>query len=268
MLTIERGSGRPLVFVPGLQGRWEYMAPAIDALAQSNRVITFPLCDEPSARAPFDPGGGFASYLAQIEAVLDLKEIDRAVICGISFGGLIALRFAAECPSRVSALVMASTPGPWFHLKRRHRLYARLPWLFGPLFAAESPSRLKAEVKAALPGEAERRAFMRKQLLTFRKAPLSASRMASRALLIESYDRAADATRISCPTLIVHGETSLDFVVDANESANYSHLIKDAKAVMLGETGHLGSITKPHEFAGVVRHFLDAALKDSRHSAA
>jgi 3-oxoadipate enol-lactonase len=268
MLTIERGSGRPLVFVPGLQGRWEYMAPAIDALAQSNRVITFPLCDEPSAEAPFDPRGGFASYAAQIEDVLDLKDIDRAVICGISFGGLIALRFAAECPSRVSALVLASTPGPSFRLKRRHRLYARLPWLFGPLFAAESPSRLKMEVKAALPDEAERRAFMRKQLLTFREAPLSVSRMAGRALLIESYDRAADAARVICPTLVVHGEPSLDFVVDANETANYSHLIKDARAVMIEETGHLGSITKPRQFATVVGTFLDTALTDSHNSAA
>lgn len=268
MLTIERGSGLPLVFVPGLQGRWEYMAPAIDALAQSNRVVTFPLCDEPSAEAPFDSRAGFASYVAQIEAVLDLKGIDRAVICGISFGGLIALRFAADCPSRVSALVMASTPGPSFHLKRRHRLYARLPWLFGPLFAAESPSRLKREVRAALPDEAARRAFMRTQLLTFRAAPLSVSRMAGRALLIESHDRAADAARISCPTLIVHGEPSLDFVVDARETADYSHLIKDARAVMIEETGHLGAITKPQQFAGVVGHFLDSSLKDSRHSAA
>ena len=268
MLTIERGSGRPLVFVPGLQGRWEYMAPAIDALAQSNRVITFPLCDEPSADAPFDARDGFASYVAQIEAVLDRKDIDRAVICGISFGGLIALRFAAECSSRVSALVMASTPGPSFHLKRRHRLYARLPWLFGPLFAAESPSRLKAEVKAALPDQADRRAFMRSQLLTFRAAPLSASRMAGRALLIEAYDRGADAARITCPTLIVHGEPALDFVVDANETANYSHLIKDAQVAIIEETGHLGSITKPQQFASVVRNFLDTALKDSHNSAA
>ncbi len=108
--------------------------------------------------------------------------IERAAICGISFGGLIALRVAATMPARASALVLASTPGPQFHLKTRHRLYARMPWLFGPLFAAESPSRLRAEVKAALPDETERRGFMRRQLRTFRDAPLSVSRMATRAL--------------------------------------------------------------------------------------
>lgn len=268
MLIIERGSGAPLVFVPGLQGRWEYMAPAIDALASGSRVITFPLCDEPSAQAPCRPAAGLDAYVGHIEAVLDAMQIDRAVLCGISFGGLIALRFAAERASRVSALVMGSTPGPRFHLKRRHRLYARLPWLFGPLFVAESPKRLKAEVAAALPDEEARRAFIRKQVATFREAPLSMSRMAGRALLIESYDRAADCRRIVCPTLIIHGEPTLDFVVDANETANYSRLIKDARSVVLERTGHLGSITRPRQFAMAVHQFIDSIGKDSRHSAA
>src|SRR5204863_2957730 len=128
--------------------------PAVDVLAESYRVITFPLCDEKAAAAPFRRGDGFNPYAAQVEAVLDEKKIDRAAVCGISFGGLIALRFAASAPSRVSALVLASVPGPGFHLKRRHRLYARVPWLFGPLFAAESPSRLRVEVHPALPDQA------------------------------------------------------------------------------------------------------------------
>jgi 3-oxoadipate enol-lactonase len=268
MVTIERGSGEPLVFIPGLQGRWEYMQPAVDALSQSRRVITFPLCDEPVARAAFQRQKGFDSYAAQVAAVLDAAQIERAAICGISFGGLIALRFAATMPGRTSALVLASTPGPRFHLKVRHKLYARVPWLFGPLFAAESPTRLRAEVKAALPDDTERHRFMRRQLQTFRHAPLSISRMAARALLIESYDRAADCARVACPTLVVHGEPSLDFVVDANETANYGHLITGARVVMMERTGHLGAITQPRRFADIVSAFLDATRKDSRHSAA
>jgi 3-oxoadipate enol-lactonase len=268
MVTIERGSGEPLVFIPGLQGRWEYMRPAVDALSQSRRVITFPLCDEPVARAAFQRQKGFDSYAAQVAAVLDAAQIERAAICGISFGGLITLRFAATMPGRTSALVLASTPGPRFHLKVRHKLYARVPWLFGPLFAAESPSRLRAEVKAALPDETERRQFMRKQMHTFRRAPLSVSRMAARALLIESYDRTADCASVACPTLVVHGEPSLDFVVDANETASYGRLIPGAHVVMLERTGHLGSITQPRRFADIVSSFLDAARKDNQHSAA
>src|SRR5258708_1793303 len=156
MLTIERGSGEPLIFIPGLHGRWEYMRPAVDALAQSHRVITFPLNDEPSADSPFPRRAGLDAYVAHVRAILDATQIERATICGVSFGGLIALHFAAMMPERASALVTASTPGPRFHLRRRHRLSARWPWLFGLLFAAESPFRLRAEIKAAA-GTATRR---------------------------------------------------------------------------------------------------------------
>jgi pimeloyl-ACP methyl ester carboxylesterase len=268
VVTVERGSGEPLIFVPGLQGRWEYMRPAIDALSETHRVITFPLCDEPAAQASFHRERGLDGYVAQVESVLDALTIERAAICGVSFGGLIALRLAATLPARASALVLASTPGPRFHLKTRHRLYARMPWLFGAVFAAESPSRLRVEVKAALPNETRRREFLRRQLLTFREAPLSASRMGKRALLIESYDRIADCARVACPTLVVHGEPSLDYVVDANETASYGQLIPGARVVMMERTGHLGSITDPQRFAEIVNGFLDTARKESRHSAA
>src|SRR5689334_15959135 len=105
MRTFECGHGDPLVFIPGLQGRWEYMRPAVEALAETRRVITFPLCDEPSATAHFDRNRGLDSYVDQIEAALDAASVPRATICGISFGGLIALRFAATHPQRTSALV-------------------------------------------------------------------------------------------------------------------------------------------------------------------
>jgi pimeloyl-ACP methyl ester carboxylesterase len=269
MLTIDRGTGEPLILIPGLQGRWEYMRPAVDALARSHRVITFSLGDEPSACVPFDlDHRGLDGYVAHIEAVLNNLKIDRAAICGVSFGGLIALRCAATMTERTSALVLASTPGPRFHLKKRHRLYSRVPWLFGPLFAAESPARLRRELSAALPDERERRQFINDAVKTFREAPLSAPRMARRALLIESYDRFADCVRVTCPTLVVHGDPSLDFVVDASETANYGHLISGARVVMMERTGHLGSVTQPQRFADIVGSFLDSARKDSQHSAA
>jgi pimeloyl-ACP methyl ester carboxylesterase len=269
MLTIDRGTGEPLILIPGLQGRWEYMRRAVEALSKSHRVITFSLCDEPSACAPIDlDHRGLDGYVAHIEAILNTLKVDRAAICGVSFGGLIALRFAATMMERTSALILASTPGPRFHLKTRHKLYAHVPWLFGPLFAAESPSRLRAEMSAALPDERERRRFINDAVKTFREAPLSAPRMARRALLIESYDRVTDCACITCPTLVIHGDPSLDFVVDADETANYGRLISGARIVMMERTGHIGSITQPQRFAEIVSGFLDSARKDSRHSAA
>ena len=55
MKIVDRGGGTPIVVIPGAQGRWEWMKPAIDVLAQRCRVITFSLADEPSADAPLRP---------------------------------------------------------------------------------------------------------------------------------------------------------------------------------------------------------------------
>ena len=268
MHIIERGSGEPLVLIPGVQGRWEYMRRTIDALAESYRVLTFPLCDEPTAQAAFDPNHVIDSFATQVERVLDTRGIARAAICGASFGGIVALRVAARTPSRVSALVMASTPGPHWHLRARHRFYTRLPWLFGPVFAAESPWRLRREINIALPARIDRRRFRIEQARTLMRAPLSFSRMAIRARAIELHDRRADCALVACPTLIIHGDPALDHVVNTGGTSEYAQLIRGARVAMMEGTGHLGCITRPREFAAVVRAFLSASQQDSHHSAA
>jgi pimeloyl-ACP methyl ester carboxylesterase len=268
MEIVERGSGDPLVLIPGLQGRWEYLGPAIESLAASYRVLTFPLCDEPASRMPIDPTPGIDRFANQVEQVLNALSIHEAAICGISFGGLIALRFAARHPDRTSALILVSTPGPQWHLRPRHGVYARLPHIFGPIFLAESPFRLRQEVRVALPDTAGRSRFVKQQLRALVSAPLSMSRMAARARAITGHDREADASAVSAPTLVVHGEPSLDHVVDAQGTSAYASLIRGAREETLVGTGHLGSITKPDLFAGAVTRFLQDVRLGSRDSAA
>lgn len=268
MQIIEHGSGDPVVIVPGLQGRWEYVRPTVHALAEHYRVITFSLGDEKTSGWAFDPARGMDAFADQVMAALEDRAIRRAVFCGISFGGLVALRAAARHPESASALVLASAPGPQWHLKPRHELYARAPWLFGPVFLAESPFRLRRELVEALPDGQDRRRFMRAQLRTAVEAPLSLTRMAARARLAASYDRTADCSAVTCPTLIVHGEPALDHVVDADGTRDYGRLIRGAEIVTLERTGHLGSITRPREFSAVVRRFLATARQGSHDSAA
>ena len=247
MTIVDRGHGRPIVVVPSLQGRWEYLTPAIDALARHHRVVTFSL----------PKSDGFEDLTSRLEAVLDDRQLDRAAILGISFGGRVALRFAATRPARTSALILASVPGPRFRLRPSHRVYARYPRLFAPLFFAAMPGRVWTELTAAIPDARARRAFVRWQLRTLMRAPLSPVQMGARALLIDGVDPVADCTNVSAPTLIVSGEPHLDFVVPSTGTLEYVDLIPDARAVTLKGTGHLGSITQPDAFAAVVREFLE-----------
>jgi pimeloyl-ACP methyl ester carboxylesterase len=259
MTFIDRGEGTPIVFIPGLQGRWEYTRATVDALQKRFRVMAFSLGDEPAAGFAFDEQRPFDSYADQVLEVLDSSRTPKAVVCGVSFGGLIALRFAVRHPDRVSALILASTPGPGWHLRPRHDLYAQWPLLFGPLFAAEVPVRARAELRAALPDARVRRQFKRAIAATLVEAPLSLRRMARRARLIAKYDAAADCARISKPTLVVTGEAALDHVVDVDGSSRYQQLIGGATYRVLEHTGHQGTLTRPDAFVEVVREFLEAA---------
>lgn len=271
MDIIERGSGRPLVLVPGIQGRWEYMRPAIDALAEHFRVLTYSLAGETASGRAYDGTRGFDDLADQVETVLDSRGLRDAIICGVSFGGLIALRFAATRPARTRALVLVSTPAPGWHLRKRHDFYARLPWIFGPVFLAEAPFRMRDELHAALPDVAERRRFRRQQLLTFLEAPLSASRMATRARLIAQMDAAAQCGCIASPTLVLTGEPGLDHVINSDGGSAYARLIANARGRVLTGTGHLGLVTKPRLFAETITTFADEVLagaSETTHDAA
>jgi pimeloyl-ACP methyl ester carboxylesterase len=254
---ITRGSGAPLVLIPRLEGRWQYLEAVIDELARSFRVVTFSLCGEPDSGCPLDRTRGLANYVDQVERALDAERIERATVCGVSFGGVIAARFAAAHPGRTSALVLASPPGPAFQLKPRHLLYARWPRVFGALFVAETPWRLRKEMAAAFPGAGARAQFAMAQLRTIARAPLSLPRMAERARLIASLDLRPDCARITCPTFIITGEPGLDFIVPVEGSSDYLRWIPGASAAVLEQTGHQGVMTRPAGFAALVREFVE-----------
>lgn len=268
MEVIARGTGTPLVLVPGVQGRWEYLRPAVDALAEHFRVLTFSLAGERTSGQRYDRARGFDGFADQVDAVLDSEGLASAIVCGLSFGGLVALRYAATRPSRTSALVLVSTPAPGWHLRRRHDIYARLPWLFGPIFFAEAPWRVRSELNASIPDRAERRRFQREQLRTFLRAPLSPARMAIRARLIGELDGLAQCRRVTSPTLVLTGEPGLDHVISRDGGSAYATLIANAQGVVMPATGHLGLVTKPRLFAATIRAFVDSHLARSTPSGA
>ena len=259
MSVVTFGKGSPLVLVPGIHGRWEYLRPCIEALAVCFRVLTFPLCGEPGSNARLDAASGLDNDARQIENALDEAAIDRAVVCGVSFGGLPAIRFAAAHPARTAALILASTPGSAWHLRARHQIYARAPWIFSPVFLAESPFRLRAELAAAFPRLPDRWRFVRWQLATLGRAPLSPSRMAARAALIAAAGLREDCALITAPTLLITGEPNLDRVVPVESTVAIRTLIRDAQHRTLPATGHLGSITKPEMFADLIWEFVAAS---------
>jgi pimeloyl-ACP methyl ester carboxylesterase len=257
LTIIDKGTGPPVLLIPGIHGRPEYLWPAIEALADSCRVVAFPLCGEPGSGLPYDQARGYDNYVDQIDRIRADRDVSRATLVGVSAGGHIALRYAAERPQHVSGLVLVSTPPPRWQPERRVARYVRTPWRSALLFFATAPGRLGPEIRTALCGVAERRRFVRRQLSTLWAAPLSPTRMAARATLMADTDLTADCARVRVPTLVITGEQSLDRVVPIDDTLQYVCLIEGTRHAVLERTGHLGSITRPVAFATLVGRFID-----------
>jgi pimeloyl-ACP methyl ester carboxylesterase len=259
MLVIDCGHGPPLVLVPGLQGRWEWMWPAVERLSQHYRVIAFSLCDERSSPFACDVPLGFDNYIRQVGEALDRAGLERATLLGVSYGGLIATEFAARFPERVSRLVLASAlPTDWTP-DRRARFYMRAPRLLSPIFAVTSPMRLQPEVQAALPSVGARLRFMAYHGWRVVTAPMSPKKMARRIVWAERH-RFADPARVAAPTLLVTGEPGLDRVVPVEVSRRNVSRLPAARHVVLARTGHLGIVTRPEQFRDLMDEFVAAGL--------
>ncbi len=255
---IDRGNGTPIVLIPGLQGRWEWMRPAVTALAKRHRVISFSLCDERTSRFPCDPARAFENYISQVELALDRARLDRAVIAGVSYGGLIATEFAARHPDRVSALVLANALHSSWQPDRNQQRYLDSPIRSVPMFLAGAAGRARAELLAALPGFGDRWRFTVVQGARVVCAPSSPAKMARRVAWARAH-RFADAHGGDTPTLLVTGEPALDQVVPVDVTRRYLDDFAGATHVVLERTGHNGLVTRPDAFAGVLERFVNGA---------
>jgi pimeloyl-ACP methyl ester carboxylesterase len=245
----------PLVLIPGIQGRWEWMEPSIEALARDYRVITASLPGEPGVGTSFDANADFDVFVRHLDEVLDASGVASAVICGVSYGGLIALRYAAKRSDRVRGLILVSTPGPHWRMNPTQERYAKWPTLASPLFAIGAVRRGWREMCALHPHPRSRLSACVSTAWRVVRAPAVPRRMSRRARLVECQDFEADCMCVTAPTLIVTGERELDQVVPSDETMSYLHLIRGSRFQLFERTGHLGTVLAPDRFAAIVSRF-------------
>ena len=106
-----RGSGPPLVYVPGIDGSGELLLGTAERLAGSFRLAR--LC------YAGDPGGGYAELAASLVGALDELGIERALLLAESFGVAVALQAALDRAERVAALALVNG---FAYYERRLRL--------------------------------------------------------------------------------------------------------------------------------------------------
>lgn len=102
----EAGAGIDVVLLHGLTATRRYVVMGSKALERSgHRVVSYDARGHGrSGRAPEPRAYGYPELAADLEAVLDDRGIERAVLVGASMGAHTAVRLALDHPERIAAL--------------------------------------------------------------------------------------------------------------------------------------------------------------------
>lgn len=103
----ERGGGKPLVLLQGLQFPGGYFWQRnIDALARENRVIMVDLRGQGLSGKPMT-GHNIARNAADLGEFLDALDLSEVLLAGVAFGGLVILDYLGrQDASRLRALCL------------------------------------------------------------------------------------------------------------------------------------------------------------------
>lgn len=103
------GTGPALLFVHGLGLTHHMWHPQVEQFAVHNRVITV---DVRGAGASGRLSAGqpvLATQAADLDTLLTRLDIDRVVLCGVSFGGVLAQELGLNHPDRLAGLVVVDS---------------------------------------------------------------------------------------------------------------------------------------------------------------
>jgi aminoacrylate hydrolase len=123
---VEKGSGDPILFIPGLIGLAAQWSHQVDYFAEDYRAVAF---DHRGAGHSDKPMQEYtASLLAEDAAgLLDTLGIGQAHIVGASTGGAIAQILGLDYPSRVRSLTMVSAwARPYAYYRRLQEMRKRV----------------------------------------------------------------------------------------------------------------------------------------------
>jgi pimeloyl-ACP methyl ester carboxylesterase len=254
--VIEAGSGSPILLLHG-------SGPGVSAYA--NWRLTIPVLAETHRAIAFDqPGFGFterppgASYTVDgwtkhVLCVLDAMGLDEVDLVGNSFGGAIALRFAAAHPERVRRLVLMGSVGVPFTITRAlDEVWGYEP---GPghmrdimTYFAYDQSLLSDEL-AAVRERAATAPGVQEAYASMFPAP--------RQRWVDEMAVSADAiSTIPHETLLIHGRD--DQVIPLETSLRLLNLIDRAQLHVFPRCGHWVQIEQATRFNALLRSFLDS----------
>ena len=236
------GEAAPIVFLHGVGSDKSVWHPQLAFFGQSRRAIAF---DYPGYgdSDPAPEGTTRDDYASAIISAMHELGIDRAHVCGLSLGGVVAIAMHHADSARCASLILADT----FAVHPEGRaIYQRG-------IAASNDLRAMAEARVDLLLARPADPTVRSEVVeTMARIAPAAYRIGAEAVwLADQRDRAHD---IRVRTLVLCGTE--DKITPPALSRELTHLIPAARYEPIERAGHIGNIERPDEFNTLVNAFI------------
>ncbi len=246
----EWGSGQPIVLIPGLAGGYPLLGPLARSLATRFRVISYQLRGEDDCfalRRRFD----IHDLVDDLHEFINWQGLEAPAVFGVSFGGVLAMEYAARYPSRLSHLIVQGASARF----ERSLLQRVAGWVLSSYPLPANNAWINQFFNLLFGRKQQRDALF--EFVTRQCWQTDQSVMAHRFRLVVRNELARRLSRINVPALVLTGER--DLLVSAKSLQELCDLVPQAESVRLRNCGHLAFVTDPRRVADETCKFLQCA---------
>ena len=244
------GSGPSVVLLHGYPFNRSMWRDQLVELQQNHRVIIPDLRGHGESAVAQSPAT-MQNMAGDVASLLEVLNISRATIVGLSMGGYVSLAFYRLFPMRARVLVLADTraQADTEEAKQNREKQAEKALKEGMEGIADAllPKLLAAETVSARPEIVKR---VRKMIVE--TAPEGAA--AALRGMAQRQDQTSFLSRIIAPTLIIVG--SEDTLTPAGDAEMMHREIGGSRLEVIKGAGHVSNIEKPEEFNRALIKFL------------
>lgn len=251
---LEAGSGWPLVLLHAFPLNADLWRPQLERVPRGWRFLAPDLRGFGTGILPTSRMS-IADMADDINAFLDVLEIENAVIAGLSMGGYVLMQLYRTAPDRFTAMILANTKASADTPDAR----AAREQMAG-LVRREGPPAVADQMLPKLLGVTSQRARPYLEPLVRRLIESNTAEGIDAVIhaIKDRPDSLATLARSAVPALVITSEE--DAIIPISESEDMQRTIPRAVLVVLPAAGHLSSLEVPDDFSEALGNFLRSNL--------